>query len=529
MPVGIVFRRFLNLRFASLAVNPRFYQSIFITLTFLLGVAVAWLPLKGAILLVGGVIFLVLLFINPAIGIYTLIPIIPFSSLLALPFGGAQVGLMEGVLLLALASGLIKIMTSRTLTGHDFKIKIGPLFWPFLFFISIMCLSWLNTFSIKASLVETIKWVEMLILYLLVINFIPAKHIKGAVFIIIFAGVAQALLGIYQFSFKVGPEGFLLFGGRFLRAYGTFAQPNPYAGYLGLVLPLSLSLTIRMISHNPIYIFEKETLTAAKPFFQRMMGLFPWLFKLSLYFGPLAIMLVALFASQSRGAWIGFVVASVVTVVVRSKKTVVALGVLIVIAAAIALIGSFELNLSSDENISEADGAYDIVLQRFADAVAIVTVTDVASTPVTDANFATLERLAHWQAAREMWRDNLWVGVGFGNYAAIYPAYAVGRWVDPLGHAHNYLLNLGAEIGLIGITTYLIFWIFVFGLLWVIVRHSNGFEKAVVAGSIGVMVHLHTHNMVDNLYVQGMYLHITIILGLISIVYLQICQTEKKP
>jgi hypothetical protein len=51
------------------------------------------------------------------------------------------------------------------------------------------------------------------------------------------------------------------------------------------------------------------------------------------------------------------------------------------------------------------------------------------------------------------------------------------------------------------------------------VRRSSGFNLAVAAGGIGIMTHLHIHNLVDNLYVQGMYLHIAIILAIISIIY----------
>ena len=29
-----------------------------------------------------------------------------------------------------------------------------------------------------------------------------------------------------------------------MRAYGTFQQPNPYAGYLGLTLPLAFSVAL---------------------------------------------------------------------------------------------------------------------------------------------------------------------------------------------------------------------------------------------------------------------------------------------
>jgi O-antigen ligase len=179
-------------------------------------------------------------------------------------------------------------------------------------------------------------------------------------------------------------------------------------------------------------------------------------------------------------------------------------------------------------NITSADPtntAYGVILQRFVDALDIVNITDISTLEVTDANFATVERLAHWQAAREMWRDNLWLGVGFGNYAVVYPAYAVGRWLDPLGHAHNYLLNLGAETGLVGIIGYLIFWISAFGVSWLAVRRSEGFYRAVAAGGLGILVHLQIHNLFDNLYVQGMYLTIAIILALNSIIY--ICKRKN--
>ena len=49
--------------------------------------------------------------------------------------------------------------------------------------------------------------------------------------------------GIYQFLFQVGPPGFVLLG-RYMRAYGTFAQPNPYGGYLGMLVPLACAVVV---------------------------------------------------------------------------------------------------------------------------------------------------------------------------------------------------------------------------------------------------------------------------------------------
>jgi O-antigen ligase len=523
--------KLLTLTLPPISFNSKIHLPILVFMTIIVGVLVAWLPLPVVVLLVSGTIFFILTLLNPVVGLYTLIPIIPFSSLLAMETAGVRVGLMEFVLLCTLAAWGLKILTRPPESRRP--IQGGPLLPAFLLFLGAISLSWLVTFSIGASLVESAKWIEMLALYLLVINLLPAGHIKWAVALILLTGVAQALLGLYQFIFRVGPPGFELFGGRFLRAYGAFAQPNPYGGYLGLVLPLALSLTLWNLSQISKAIAQTVTgnyaprgsVTPAPrsaqslPVGQTGLERSHILFRLILVSLPLVILLAALFASQSRGAWLGFVGAGIVIFTIRSKKSAAMMGGLFVVVILIVLAGSFEFSLpgdSADENIG-----YAAVTQRFVAALEIVAISDVATIPVTDANFATIERLAHWQAAREMWQDNPWLGVGFGNYAAVYPAYAVGRWLDPLGHAHNYLLNLGAEAGLLGITVYLIFWIFAFGLLWAAIRRSQHFYQAVAIGAVGIMVHLHVHNLVDNLYVQGMYLHIAIILGLVSVIYLQ--------
>ncbi|MCB0194585.1 MAG: O-antigen ligase family protein [Anaerolineae bacterium] len=464
------------------------------------------MPLSLAGLLVGGTVFFVVALIHPIVYLYLLILVIPLSSLLAIEVGGVRVGLMEVILALALSTWLLKLLSAPVILQQKPKIRLGPLSGAFFLFLGIISISWLTTFSLGASLVETIKWIEMLAIYLFVYNLLSVQHIKWVVITIVMAGLIQAGLGLYQFIFKVGPEGFLLFDGRFLRAYGTFAQPNPYGGYLGLILPMALALTIWAFNQN------FSTLLSNKP---KLIGL--------LSFGvlclPLGLLLAALLASQSRGALLGFAAASVITLMVWSKKIALAVGSIALIGVMMGLISSFSLALIPTIDATDTGSPYNAVVQRVVDAVDALNITDVANAEVTDANFATLERLAHWQAAREMWRDNLWLGVGIGNYAAVYPAYTVGPWRDPLGHAHNYLLNIGAETGLIGITGYLIFWILTFGLLWAAVQNNGNFHKAVAVGIIGIIVHLHVHNLVDNLYVQGMYLHVAIVLALASVLY----------
>ncbi len=453
-----------------------------------LGLVLAWLPLPLATAGLLGTIAVALILLNPVWGLIALIPIIPFSALVSIQVGGVSVGGMEATLLLILTAWLLHMTAGRQiLIPHPPRL----LFW--LLWLGVILASWLVALSLGAALTESLKWLEMLALYLFIVTNVERRHLPWLVGAILLAGMAQAILGLYQFLFRVGPEGFLLFGGRFLRAYGTFRQPNPYAGYLGLVLPMAFSLALWGMASR------RQTKAASSC---ASYSLLITLLSI-LAFGS---MLAALYASQSRGAWIGFAVAVVAVSVARGGGTAALLGLVIAALAMAGAMGAIQALPST-------------VLERFGDAFKALSIPDIATAEVTNANFAAIERLAHWKAAINMWRDHLWLGVGFGNYEAVYPAYAVGRWLDPLGHAHNYYLNVGAETGLVGFLAYGIFWLAAFGLGWMAARRSNRFQRAVAAGCIGILVHLSVHNLVDNLYVQGMYLHIAIVLGLLYVIW----------
>ena len=459
-----------------------------------IGLALALLPLPLATAGLLGMIAAVFILLNPVWGLIALIPIIPFSSLISIQVGGVSVGGMEALLLLILVAWLLRMTANRQIV-----IPHPPLLLLWLLWLSVILVSWLVALSLGAALTESLKWLEMLALYLFIVANVERRHLSWLVGAILLAGMVQALLGLYQFLFRVGPEGFLLFGGRFLRAYGTFRQPNPYAGYLGLVLPIALSLALWGVANLRLPTDRRPSRTDrfTVPYY-----LLPTAYFL-ISFG---LMLAALYASQSRGAWIGFAAAVVAVSLARGGGTAALLGLVIATFAMAGAMGAIQALPPT-------------IIQRFSDAFTALSIPDIATAEVTNANFAAIERLAHWIAAIDMWRDHLWLGVGFGNYAAVYPAYAIGRWLDPLGHAHNYYLNVGAETGLVGFLAYSLFWMAAFGLGWMAARRSSGFQRAVAAGCIGVLVHLSVHNLVDNLYVQGMYLHIAIVLGLLYLIW----------
>jgi O-antigen ligase len=142
---------------------------------------------------------------------------------------------------------------------------------------------------------------------------------------------------------------------------------------------------------------------------------------------------------------------------------------------------------------------------------------DVRGVDINSANYAVLERLAHWQAAEEMARYHPFLGVGFGNYEPVYPGYALINWEAALGHAHNFYLNLLAETGVVGLTAYAALWIVVIGLTWRVTRRTVGWARGVALGLFGTWAHLSVHQLVDKLYVANLHLHIGALLGVLSV------------
>jgi hypothetical protein len=445
----------------------------------LLALVITLLPMTWATLLVVGSIAVVLTLRWPQVGVLLIIPAVPFSSVRQVTLGVMNVGALEVLIALVLCAWLM-----RRIARRDLSFRLPALTLPMLLFLGAILLSLLGALSLLHGAKEVVKWLEVFGLYIMVANEMDERWTKALVAVMLGTGAVVALYGIYQFLFRIGPEAFTLFD-RFMRAYGPFDQPNPYAGYLGLTLPLAVGLLI----------------TGLIPIGERVPG--RWLVWAA---GCGALMLLALTMSWSRGGWLGFgaaMAAIVIAVVVRSGRAAVLVTVFAVLLVYLLLAGGLARVPPS-------------IVQRFSDFVPYLGVTEVRGVEITDANFAVLERVAHWQAAYEMWRENPWLGVGIGNYEPAYAAHALPLWPLALGHAHNYYLNIAAEAGVLGLAAYLLLWGAALVAAWKATRRAIGWYWGVALGVLGVVVHLSVHHLFDNLFVHGMYLHLAILLGLLA-------------
>jgi O-antigen ligase len=331
---------------------------------------------------------------------------------------------------------------------------------PFmLMFVAVIAVSASQATDIHASLRELVKWLELLVIYLAGARFVTGRpQMRFLVACLVAAGVSQAILGYIQFAFQLGPAAFV--HGRFLRAYGTFDQPNPYAGYLNMVLPLALSMAIFARSARERFWYGLACLALAG----------------------------ALLASESRGALLAGSLAVVVVLACASRPgyRLVWLGSLAgALAAWLAALGLVPASAFS----------------RVLDAIGL---GGVSFGHVTDANFSAVERAAHWLAGVRMFADHPLLGVGIGNYADAYPVYHPRGWYAALAHAHNYYINVAAEAGVLGLTAYVLL---VGSALWysyAAIRQSSGSVSAVALGVLGALVAPSFHNLFDVLYVHGM-------------------------
>lgn len=491
-------------------------KALLVVSVVVLGVALAFLPGRWAALLVVGGILLFALLIRPQCALCLLAFAVPFGAIRGWPLGPVNVGSAELLIFLLLAFWLARMIAARRII-----IPQPPLVLPLLLFLTAIFLSTLVTSSLELSAKELVKWLEVLVIYLFVADMVDERWGRWVVWSLLAAGSAEALIGVYQFLRRVGPEGFILFE-RFMRAYGHFAQPNPFAGYLGLTLPLAYALTLEALEVWRLRVWRTQA--GIRRALAQMM---PYV----AFVASFAVMSAAMVMSWSRGGWVGLAAALIVITVIRSRAALISV-------IAVGLVVTYLLLIGGAQYLPSA------LVQRVSDFMPYLGGVDVTRVDVTDANWAVIERMAHWLAAVGMFSDHPWLGVGIGNYPVAYPQYALGRWRDPLGHAHNYYLNIAAEAGIIGLGAYLILFGTCFVQAWRMIQYTRspaiscagrgpaisgtgrdptssyaerGYWRAVALGTLGVLVHLCVHNLFDNLFVHSMYVQLGLVLGLLVV------------
>ncbi|MCU0481821.1 MAG: O-antigen ligase family protein, partial [Anaerolineae bacterium] len=224
----------------------------------------------------------------------------------------------------------------------------------------------------------------------------------------------------------------------------------------------------------------------------------------------------AVIASWSRGAWLGLGVAILALVVAFPRKLWQGIGlfaVVVVIGGVLWMSGRLPSSLT--DRIGSATQE-------------LFVLSDVRGVDINPENYAVIERLAHWQAALNMGRSHAWLGVGFGNYDATYETYRLINWKFSLGHAHNYYLNVLAETGIIGLVAYIGLFVSLLMLTWQTRNHPDSLARLTAVGLLGSWVYLATHSMTDNLYVNNVFIHFGVMIGILAIIQHPLIRVKVK-
>jgi len=440
----------------------------------LLAVFLARAPLPLSVVALSGAGLVLATLVQPAVGLVVLAAAIPFGDFLPLPI--RSVNALDLLVALVIAGWLAQGIARR-----EVVFRRPPLLWPLAILLGIGALSLLQARSWSEGVPELLKWVEFAAVYLVATQVLGRRHVWWVVGALLAAGLVEVALGAYQFLRQVGPEAFIL-AGRFMRAYGTFRQPNPYAGYLGYLVPVAVSLTLA-----GAWLWWRS---------RRQIGLL-----VGVACGVTSLALViGIGLSWSRGSWMALAAALLAVMALRNRRSAVAVAVAGLVLVAILLVaGTTWLPGALSERVSGL-GSY-------------VVAPDPTRTEITDENFAVLERLAHWQTGWRMFEDHPWIGVGIGNYGTEYGQYAPAHWYEPLGHAHNIYINFMAETGILGLAAFLLFWLGALRFAWRSAGHLQGFPAALAIGVFGTLVYLTVHSLFDNLFVQHMQLQLALLLG----------------
>jgi O-antigen ligase len=457
------------------------------TIALVAGAAVAALVLivapaeLAAWLVVGGAV-VALSVVMPVAALYALPFAVAFGSLVSLDLHGVHAGPTD-----LLVAALVVAWAARTLTiprlADAWQLSIlrerlarqwreRPLrvlmFVALLCYLAVVTLSLLVASSRSSTLKEIVKWTEVTVVVALTLWLVTTpQRARLLAWSLIAAGVAEALLGYVQWVLATGDLGP---GGASVRVFGTFAQPNPYAGFLNFALPLALALAAFGTDAR-----ERWVTGAAA-----------------------TLVLGAEVLAASRGGLLGLVAAVLVMAIVAWRLERPAL--------LVAVGGGLVLALAWFARLIPA-GLQMTVLRRLR-------VENVSlNGPVNDANYSTVERLAHWVAGVRMFLAHPLLGVGAGNYNAGYARYGdVQNWPEPLGQAHNYYINAAAETGALGLLAFLGVVAAMLALGWRTARDSAA-ARPVALGLLGVLTALTVHNLTDDLFVHGMELQVALCIG----------------
>lgn len=403
-------------------------------------------------------------FERPALGLGLIAASIPVQEAVLLNLGPAALTLTRCVALPFVAAwGVAWLLGKRT-------IPLTPPLIAWGIVTALLAISFAAATDRGAWGQEVYRWGIALVIYAIAIDTLRTAGITRDLIVGIGAGIAfSAVVGAWQILTGAGPATFK--AGGVTRVYGFFGEPNPMAAYFEMSVPIVGALAIWRFTR----------------FGLRNLGTL-------LLLGATGIGAISLLLTQSRGGLLGSAAAALVIALLLGKRwRVTALATLAVVGL---LIAATPVGRSASDRFVASFTSFG---------------SQVETTPST---WAVQERVAHWKAGLQMLEDHPFSGVGAGNYNANFrEETTVWRFRIPRGHAHNDLIQMGAQAGYPGLIAYLAV-LFTAGAR--LLRSARGQEltqeRALAIGALGVLTAVIVHGQFD--YLHGLSLNLAFVLAL---------------
>ncbi len=307
---------------------------------------------------------------------------------------------LDTKIILCLAAIGIFSLAVRFGCGEKLHVPSSPVHTYIGLFAFVFLIATLTSVTIQGSLFTGLLTFFVAIFALVFSSAVSSKRqIDFAVKIFVAVGAGVSLYGIYQFFFyDPASAGAWIDNDMFSdithRVYSTLENPNVLGEYLLLIMP-----------------FTAAGLLNGKTWPQRLF-----------YLGCLALMLVCMLFTSSRGAWLGLLFATAIFVVMLDARFIL-----------VGIIGLVVLYFALPA----------WVIERFA------SIGDMSDS-------STSYRVYIWLATIAMLKDYWFSGIGPGTDAfnLVYPAYSFNTIKAP--HAHNLYLQLMCDAGILGLLLFLL-------------------------------------------------------------------------
>ncbi len=327
-----------------------------------------------------------LIFRIPELGVLLFVFLIPFSHYM--PHTSAFLSFT--VLIVSLAY-LIKWIRGKRV----FKFRL--LDKSVLFLMLLFALGGIFSAGGRASFLSAMTYVVFILSYFLIVNLLRSEAWVSRTWkTFLFAGLGAAVIGVAEIFTGAVNSSWVdmnIFSTLGVRITGGFDNPNVYAEYLLILLPLAVLLFLEQ-----------------KTFKGRLASVI-----------SLLILLVCMIYTWSRGAWLGLLFAFFLFLLIVYKYSPIWL-------MGLSLVSPFAL-LFVPYTVSE----------RF------LSIGNLADSSIS-------YRFSVWKGLFQMLNETGWcgTGVGYAAFSAVYPAFAYGGSAY-VRHAHNWYLQILAELGIVGL------------------------------------------------------------------------------